>query len=138
MVKRKLCLFFKIQQLERKSTDKLVQRLDLCKHGSNRALEANTAQRHQHQILLFARSSAEANMPKGARSECPSWNLELRKSLHLDGPKLLQEIVDKSPNVFPEQYRDDALRNECGYSCGGWHPVAPLRTCNKNCYKNNA
>lgn len=138
MVKRKICLFFKIQLLERKSMNKFVQHLDLRKHGDYRAVEVNTAPKHLSQILLFARYSAEANMPRGARSERPSRNLEFRKILHLDDPKLLEEKVDKSPNVFPEQYRDDALRNECGYSCGGWHPVAPLRTCNKNCYKNNA
>ncbi len=42
-------------------------------------------------------------MPGGARLERLLCDLELRKSLHLDGPKLLEEIVDKSPNVFPEQ-----------------------------------
>lgn len=103
MVKRKICLFFKIQQLERKSTNKLVQRLDLHKHGSHRALEANMSLKHQRQILLFAQYTLEANMPGGARSGCRWCNLEPRKSLHLDGPKLLEEIVDKSPNVFPEQ-----------------------------------
>lgn len=138
MVKRKICLFFKIQHLERKSTNKPVERLDLGKHGSHRVLKVNMSLKHQHQILLFVRYSAEANMPGGARSECPLRNLQLGQSLHLDGPKLLEEKIDKSPNVFPEQYQDDALRNECGYSCGGWHPVATLRTCNKNCYKNNA
>ena len=54
MVKRKICLFFKIQQLERKSTNKFVQRLDLRKYGDYRALEANMSLKHQHQILLFA------------------------------------------------------------------------------------
>lgn len=60
------------------------------------------------------------------------------KACNLNSPTLLQEEIDKSPNVFPEQYQDDALHNKCGYSCEGWHPVATLRTCNKNCYKNNA
>lgn len=46
---------FKIQHLGGKSTDKLVQCLDLRKRGDYQTLGANTAQRHQHQILLFAR-----------------------------------------------------------------------------------
>lgn len=138
MVKRKICLFFKIQHLGRKSINKFVQRLDLRKYGYHRVLKATMVPKHQHQILLFTRQSAEANMPGGSRSGRPWHNLQLRKSLHLDDPKLLEEIVDKSPNVFPEQYQDDALHNKCGYSCEGWYPVATLRTCNKNCYKNNA
>ena len=77
-------------------------------------------------------------MPRGARLERLLCNLQLRKILRLNGPTLLQEEIDKSPNVFPEQYQDDALHNKCGYSCEGWYPVATLRTCNKNCYKNNA
>jgi hypothetical protein len=54
MVKRKICLFFKIQHLERKSTDKFVQRLDLLKHGAHQAFEVNTTPKYLHQILLFA------------------------------------------------------------------------------------
>ncbi len=58
-------------------------------------------------------------MPGGARLGCRWCNLQLRKSLRLNGPSLLQEEIDKSPNVFPEQYQDDALHNKCGYSCEG-------------------
>ncbi len=50
----KIMFIFKNQQLERKSTNKFVQHLDLRKYGDYRALEANMSLKHQHQILLLA------------------------------------------------------------------------------------
>lgn len=40
---------------EEACTVRVAERLDLRKHGDYRALGANTAQRHQRQILLFTR-----------------------------------------------------------------------------------